>query len=467
MKKPDGKNSKEEAVELTSSSSSPAWLLTLCLPLWLVYISNQWSRSSLYYLVDFSKDALASKAMNVDIGFDEGQYGVLASVAFTSLYAIASLGAGVASDRYNRKTLTVLSAISWSVATAGTALSHSYEQVVLCRVAMGLACAVSTPVAYTLLRDAVPRERQALASSLYGTGASLATGLASLSILIDSAVGWRRTLEIIAVFGFASAGLSVLLLPNDDDTKSSLSTDKDHAPLQEMELRSPSSILSDVQQIVSTGRVKWLLLGSFFRFSAGLQIGVWGAPFFRMTFADSQSEYAVAQAAISIVGASLSGLLGGVIADWLFSSSTTWGDAVGRKLWVPVVGSLLAAPMWYCAIQADQSFETSMAFLAAEYFVAECWFGPTVSTLQTTVGPSVGGTAQGLFALTGAVANVAPTILPYLYGQTGEESATELSGLLAAGVCFGYLAGAFCFGMAALSPPPPSPVDDDEKVKKE
>jgi hypothetical protein len=37
-------------VELVDAEDAPVnegWLLTLCLPLWLVYVSNQWSRSSI------------------------------------------------------------------------------------------------------------------------------------------------------------------------------------------------------------------------------------------------------------------------------------------------------------------------------------------------------------------------------------------------------------------------------------
>lgn len=172
-----------------------------------------------------------------------------------------------------------------------------------------------------------------------------------------------------------------------------------------------------------------------------------------MTFPDQQSQYSLAQAAISAVGASLSGLLGGYAADYL--SSQKGGDPVGKRLWVPVVGSLLAAPAWYFAVHSEGSFEVAMAWLAAEYFVAECWFGPTISTLQSTVNSKVGGTAQGLFTLTGAIANLAPSILGFLYGQSsgGMESSQELSNLLAAAVCFGYLSSAFCFGMASQAVP--------------
>jgi hypothetical protein len=188
-----------------------------------------------------------------------------------------------------------------------------------------------------------------------------------------------------------------------------------------------------------------------------------------MVFIDQQSDYAVAQAAISAIGASLSGLLGGAAADWLTTNAarandnsndlTRKNDPVGRRLWVPVVGSILAAPTWYFAVHSEQSFEIAMAWLAAEYFVAECWFGPTISTLQTTVGPRIGGTAQGLFTVTGAIANFAPSILGFLYGQvtsSGAESSMELANLLALGVGFGYLSSAVCFAIAAQSTPPPS-----------
>jgi MFS family permease len=162
------------------------WLGTSVLPLWLVYILNQWSRLSIYYLVDFSGEGNAFSAMNLNLGFSQLQYGLLASVAFTSLFAVASLGAGVASDRYNRKVLTIAWAVTWSVATLGTAFSMSYGQVVGWRIAMGLACAFSMLTAYMLLQERVPQNCAALASSIYGTGVALGSALAFLSLLLDS-----------------------------------------------------------------------------------------------------------------------------------------------------------------------------------------------------------------------------------------------------------------------------------------
>ena len=447
----------------SSTSSSLSWIFTLILPLWLVYISNQWSRSSIYYLVDFSNDADPMRAMNVDIGFTEAQYGFLASLAFTSLFAVASLAAGAISDRFNRKTLSISAAAVWSLATLGTAMSSSYDQVLSCRIIMGLACAFVTPPAYTLIAERVPEERVSLASSLYGTGVALGGAFASLSILLDNALGWRQSLEVIGIYGFVAAGVAVLILPNDpkeSDMENPLNA-LTKGNSDDDTLNKNNSILSDVQVATSTARIRWLFLASFLRFCSGLCIGVWSASYFRMVFPDSQGDYAVAQALITAVGGSTSGLLGGYIADSVSASAEEQGasDVIGRKLWIPAVGSVLAAPTWYFAVQNIDSFEVAMAWLAASYLVAECWFGPTISVLQKTVGPKVGGTSQGLFTLTGALANVAPSLLGFLYGQQqqnagSQETSSELAGLLVTGVCFCYLSCAFAFSMAAISEPP-------------
>ena len=460
------------------------WLFLLVLPLQLVYVSNQLTRSSIYYLVDFSSevgDAAPDpfRAMNVAIGFSQAQYGLLASLAFTTLFAVASLGAGAAADKYDRKTLTVLSAVGWSVTIIGTSFSTTYNEVLFWRIAMGLFCAFSTPTAYTLIAEKVPKDRLSLATSLYGTGVALGGALASLSILLDNKVGWSQTLLTIGLVGLVCAVLVAVIVPSDDskasDNSNGATIDVTSKPvIEDDNVNESYSFVDGVSEALSTTRAKWIYGGSFLRFSSGLCIGVWSAPFFRATFPDNASEYAVAQALITAVAGSASGLAGGAAADYLLSALKTDKedndeesadeDLTGARLWIPVAGSLLAAPAWYLAIHSTDSFQIAMVWLTIEYLVAECWFGPTISTLLSTVPSKVGGTAQGLFTLTGAVANLSPTLLGYLYGEAthfgtttdGVEmtSAELLPVLLTAGVCFGYVSSAFCFAMGARSAPP-------------
>lgn len=429
------------------------WLLGLCLPLWLAYVSNQWSRSSIYYLVDFSDKGNAFTAMNIDLAFSQAQYGVLASVAFTSLFAIASLLAGATSDRYNRKILTVASITMWGLATLGTSLSTSYEQVVGWRVLMGLSCAFSTPTAYTLLAQRVPSDKVASATSLYSTGVALGGALASLSIVLDSRIGWRDTALAIALFAFGCAAINALVL--DDDPK------EPTKPANVDSMTSPetpdTSAVQEVQQVLSSNRIQLLFLASFLRFCSGLLIGVWSAPYFRLAFPENAGDYAVAQAFITATCGIMSSVIGGAIADRIRGNDLD-DENIGRQLWIPVVGNLLATPAWYMAITSENSFQMAMVWLAVEYLVAECWFGPTISVLQSTVGPKIGGTAQGLFTVTGAIGNLAPAALGFVYSEHQQQAAGtsdgDLTNLLVLSVCGCYLLSAVCFGASALSAPP-------------
>lgn len=61
-----------------------------------------------------------------------------------------------------------------------------------------------------------------------------------------------------------------------------------------------------------------------------------------------------------------------------------------------MVGCLLAVPCWM-GVVSSTDFYTSLGFLLAEYIVAECWFGPTVTILQEDLPPNVRGVGQGVF----------------------------------------------------------------------
>lgn len=392
-------------------------VLGVVLPLLLVYISNQWSRSSIYYLVDFlpqsSTDSLSSfNAMNLDIGFDQAQYGVLASLGFTALFAITSLFAGNLADKYNRKYLTIGSAIVWAIATFTTSIASTYDEVFVSRVIMGLACAFTTPCAYTLLKDVVNNTKLGFANSIYGSGVYFGGGLSSLSILLDDKFGWRNTCSSIAGYGVVAAMIAALALPNDPKQITPITaaenTNKESSQVDDKSSSTDNGMFNDAQQIlISNKRLRWLFLGSFSRFCSGLCIGVWAAPYYKLAFPDDAASYAVINAFIVGICGVLSGLIGGYFSDKSIklankndgddrvplSSSLSSLDANGARLIVPIVGSLLAVPTWWLTSHAT-TFDSAMIWLAIEYLVAECWFGPVVAVLQSEVRKGQGGIAQ-------------------------------------------------------------------------
>ena len=279
------KTSFENDINVETEGDDMGILSTLgfVIPLLLVYISNQWSRSSLYYLVDFSSissqvDSVISDvtaiapsfyAMNIDIGFDQAQYGALASIAFTALFAITSLFAGSLADKYNRKYLTIGSTLVWAIATYTTSIATSYEEILISRIIMGLGCAFTTPCAYTLLKDVVSSKKISLANSLYGSGVYFGGGLSSLSILLDDNFGWRTTCSAIATYGFGAALLTTLVLPN-DPKENVRAKEKEMPKIQGNDDEKSKSFIDDVRDIVTSNkRLQLLFMGSFLRFCSG------------------------------------------------------------------------------------------------------------------------------------------------------------------------------------------------------
>ena len=154
--------------------------------------------------------------MNIDLQFTEVQYGILASTAFTSLFALTSLVAGDLADRYNRKVLTIISCIVWSLATLYMSYAHTYNEVLIARIVQGGACAFQL-VGYALIADGVSKDKKAFANGLYGSAIYLGGALSSLSILLDERVGWCATLMTVSGYGILCAVLGSILIPSDDN----------------------------------------------------------------------------------------------------------------------------------------------------------------------------------------------------------------------------------------------------------
>ena len=382
------------------SSSSLSEILILVFPLLLIYISNQWSRYSISYLVDFSSTtddgvtaaaaaaASAYQAMNIDLQFTQSQYGLLASTAFTILFALSSLLAGSLADRFNRKLLTLIPATIWTLATIYTSFAQTYNDVLIARVVMGGACAFAVPAAYSLIADNVSKDKLALTNSLFGSGVYLGGALASLSLLLDQSIGWRGTMATIGGFGAVSVVMVGLLLPSDENRDSKkIESTKATKSITLLEEEEKNGVVQNAIRILSIPRVRLIFIASFFRFCSGLMIGVWAASYYKQAFPDFASEYAVVNALIVGVMGFSSGILGGYIADGLGSwykatdeQATTatsfihdYFDEQTIRLLLPIFGSLLAIPAWFLTTHTT-SFELSMAFLGVEYLVGKIIF---------------------------------------------------------------------------------------------
>lgn len=312
------------------SSNIAAWISVAVLL--GLNIHNQWSRALIYYLVNFKAapgEASSAQFMNVDLGFDETQYSLLASFAFTGLFTATSLVAGRAADLFDRAKVLTVAALMWSAATAATGMSNSFDNVAVVRGVQGVSQAFVGPQAYGLIATIFKGENMATANSVYASGIYVGGALASLSILLNSQLGWRETNFVVGGAGVVLVAAAALLLrdPRSDDPAAMqravnggkggeeaqpLINDAQQVEEEEDGLR---LAFEAAKTVLGNRFVQYLFVASAFRFCAGYGIGVWKAPFFREAFPDFTNEFSVANAFIISGGGILSSILGGIISD--------------------------------------------------------------------------------------------------------------------------------------------------------
>ncbi len=248
----------------------------------------------LFYLCNFSPNATAYAHVNVALQFDENMYAALASFGFTIVFAAVSLFAGAVADNHDRTYLVGVACLGWSVATGLQSTATQFYQLVILRSLVGAFQAFFTPCAYTLLADLFPARRLGAVNGVFSSAIYLGGSLASISILLDQALGWRSTLQIIA---FSSALVALLCLAALPEPRYAI------PPYSQTSLCARGVLaLSSLQVVLRTYEAKLLFAATLFRWCAGYAIIVWKAPFVFAKFAGRDGHFASSNAVVVAVG---------------------------------------------------------------------------------------------------------------------------------------------------------------------
>lgn len=118
------------------------------------------------------------KSLKEDLQISDFEVGLLQGPAFALFYASAGIPIGIAVDRFARRWIIWIGVTFWAVAATACGLASSYWQLLAARLGLGAGEASLGPAAHSMLADAFPKERLALAVSLMTIGATLGNGLA-------------------------------------------------------------------------------------------------------------------------------------------------------------------------------------------------------------------------------------------------------------------------------------------------
>jgi MFS family permease len=301
-----------------------------------------------------------------DLGLSRAQIGLLAGFGFVFFYTFVGLFLGLVADRWRRVPLVAAGLALWSGMTALSGVARGFAQLAVPRVLVGVGEATLTPSALSMLGDAFPSRRLAMASGVYYAGIPLGTAMSLIaSSFIAPHFGWRACFYMLGAAGLVAAGLLLLVR---EPARRGVAPAGPRPTVR--------SLVADVAHALKARRelVLALLGGSLLCYGAGsaLLVVTWLVEDRGYVFADAALRAGV----VAVFAGFFGNLAGGAFGDWCARRSAN------GHLWSLV--AITARFAGSCALFYSLPRSTP-AFYAAWFLAAACtsgWFGPLFAAIQ-------------------------------------------------------------------------------------
>lgn len=338
----------------------------------LVYIFN---------FIDRIVLGILAPPIKADLHLSDTQLGLLGGTAFALFYTALGVPIGWLADRINRVWIMTVSLALWSAFSAGSGLAHSFVQLFIARLGVGVGEAGGVAPAYSLISDYYPPSRRARALAIYSFGIPIgsAVGL-MLGGIIASRVNWRVAFFVVGALGLVLA--PVFRYAVREPVRGALDT-----PGQAR--KTPA--LREVAALLARKVSFWSL--SFG--AATSSIMGYGTFFWLPSFFVRSYHYSLMQVSLYFGGLLLFGGIGGIwLGGWL-------ADRLGARnraayALVPAGAFLLCVPLYALGVLVHPSAWSFLIFLVPTA-LALAWLGPTICAIQHLVPPDMRAVASALF----------------------------------------------------------------------
>ena len=155
------------------------------------------------------------------------EYGVLTGIGFSITFGIFGLIAGMFVDLTNENVATIfgISTLVTGILTVVSSYCHNFMQIVLLRALLGALQAFGAPSSVYLITSTFQKDSEKpYANASYTIGLYLGAGLASLSTLFSSHMGWRNVSRLVGYSVIIIATIYEILHDNIFSSKSNIDT---------------------------------------------------------------------------------------------------------------------------------------------------------------------------------------------------------------------------------------------------
>ncbi len=282
------------------------------------------------------------KPLGEELHLNKAQLGwVVAS--FLIGYTVFSLGVGWLGDRVPRKYLLATGVGVWSLATFGSGLVRSYEEMLIVRAVVGIGEATYATLAPALISDLFPRERRNWALTIFYTTIPIGAALGyAVGAGLEAWAGWRVAFCAVGLPGLAVA-LSALALREPARGSSEGVSEEERARYDRQPL-SPGTYLGLLRNPSFVFLTLAMAMNAFAL--GGLQPWI---PTFLAEGRGMDLNGASLRLGVVVV---LSGLIGTPVGGWL--SGRLGKRYPGAYFWVSGLGMLASAPIILAGLLSRQ-----------------------------------------------------------------------------------------------------------------
>jgi MFS family permease len=319
--------------------------------------------------------------IKADLSLTDSQLGLMGGLAFALFYT--SLGIPVArlADRVSRTAIMTCALALWSAMTAACGLTHSFVQLFLARLGVGVGEAGGVAPAYSLICDYFPRSERARALSVYSFGIPIGSAAGMVAGgLISSLISWRVAFFIVGLAGLIITPIFKLTVREPVrgifDKPGTLHVQPTFRHIFAVLLRKPSF---------------WgLALGAAASSMMGYGLFFWIPSFLVRSFGMNLLQASLSFGALVLVG--------GIVGIW---SGGVITDRVGEKhksayALIPAIAFVATFPFYVVGVLSTTLW-MSIAVMIVPIALGLAWLGPILAAVQHLVPANMRSTASAIF----------------------------------------------------------------------
>lgn len=407
----------------THGTRAYAWLvfaLMFCL-----LLSDYMSRQALNALFPILK---------VQWQMSDTQLGSISGVVPLAV-GVLTLPFSIVADRWGRVKSIALMAALWSLATLGCAIASSYHEMFVARIFVGVGEAAYGSVGLAMLMSIFPKHLRSTIAGGFTSAAAFGSVLGvSLSGVIATHLGWRWSMSLMAIFGFALV-MVYFFVVSEKRLARAHSDNASGTPGSGRVKLTPRALFSG---LFPSRSVFCAYLGSALQIFIQGTLFVWLPSYLNRYWGMPVSKAAIVAAGLVLVSG-LGQLFCGVITDRISKDSSLkrWNMAIGYCL---VLGILLAI-----AFRLPPG-NLQLALLAPAVFFLASSFGTCSAIIAGATPSAIHGSAFATLTLFNNILGLAagPFVTGVIADSVGLQGALRLLPLAAVLPLTVYLIGRWC-----------------------